>query len=86
MQREIYAGLALGAILGAIGFTRITIWSVLSPETYGPHWPAIALTVGLSLIGIVLLGLSRRVCASTGVTAVRLRSGDILGAIRRHTG
>ena len=33
MRREIGAGLALGSILGAIGFLRITVWSAL-PSTY----------------------------------------------------
>jgi magnesium transporter len=55
MRREISAGLALGAILGCIGFLRITAWSLFS-NIYGPHWLLVALTVGLSLIGIVLWG------------------------------
>jgi magnesium transporter len=56
MRREIFAGLALGAILGTIGFTRITVWSLVRPNTYGAEWPLIALTVGLALIGVVLWG------------------------------
>ena len=48
-------GLALGAILGAIGFCRITVWSLFS-NIYGPHWLLVALTVGVALIGIVLWG------------------------------
>jgi magnesium transporter len=55
MRREISAGLALGAILGCIGFLRITAWSFFS-NIYGPHWLLVALTVGLSLVGIVLWG------------------------------
>lgn len=55
IRREIYSGLALGAILGTIGFFRITIWSMFSP-IYGPNWLLVALTVGLALIGIVLWG------------------------------
>jgi magnesium transporter len=55
MRREIMTGLALGAILGTIGFFRITIWSMFS-TIYGPHWLLVALTVGVSLIGIVLWG------------------------------
>ena len=55
MRREILAGLALGSILGTIGFLRITIWSFFS-KIYGPHWLLVALTVGVSLIGIVLWG------------------------------
>ena len=55
MRREIFSGLGLGLILGSIGFLRITIWSGFS-HIYGPHWLLVALTVGLSLIGIVLWG------------------------------
>jgi magnesium transporter len=55
MRREIFSGLGLGLILGAIGFLRITIWSGFS-KIYGPHWILVALTVGLALIGIVLWG------------------------------
>ena len=55
MRREIFSGLALGAILGAIGFFRIFLWSQFS-AIYGPHYLLVALTVGVSLIGIVLWG------------------------------
>lgn len=54
-RREIGAGLALGTILGSIGFLRITIWSAFSP-IYGEHWMLVAITVGLALVGIVLWG------------------------------
>src|SRR5690349_1225788 len=55
MRREIVAGLILGGILGAIGFCRIALWSMFS-HVYGPHWAWVALTVGLSLVGVVLWG------------------------------
>ena len=55
MRREVYSGLFLGFILGTIGFLRIAVWSLFS-NIYGPHWPLIGLTVGLSLVGIVLWG------------------------------
>jgi magnesium transporter len=55
MRREVFSGLGLGLILGAIGFLRISIWSGFS-KIYGPHWLLVALTVGLALIGIVLWG------------------------------
>ncbi|HET7220042.1 MAG TPA: magnesium transporter [Vicinamibacterales bacterium] len=55
MRREIFAGLALGAILGTIGFLRITVWSAFS-DIYGEHWMLIAITVAVSLIGVVLWG------------------------------
>jgi magnesium transporter len=55
MRREIFSGLGLGLILGAIGFLRITIWSGFS-NIYGPHWLLVALTVGVALVGIVMWG------------------------------
>jgi magnesium transporter len=55
MRREIFSGLALGAILGTIGFLRIFVWSQFS-TIYGAHYLLVALTVGVSLIGIVLWG------------------------------
>jgi magnesium transporter len=55
MRREVAAGLALGAILGTIGFLRITLWSAFS-SLYGPHWMLVALTVGTALVGVVLWG------------------------------
>ncbi len=54
-RREVMSGLALGAILGAIGFMRIAVWSAFS-NLYGPHWILVALTVALSLVGVVLWG------------------------------
>ena len=55
MRREVLAGLALGTILGTIGFLRITAWSAFS-NIYGAHWSLVGWTVGVSLIGIVLWG------------------------------
>jgi magnesium transporter len=55
IRREFAAGLALGAILGTIGFLRISVWSAFS-TIYGQHWLLVAITVGLSLLGIVLWG------------------------------
>jgi magnesium transporter len=55
MRREILSGLMLGICLGLIGFLRIAAWSMFS-SIYGPHWLLVGLTVGSSLIGIVLWG------------------------------
>jgi magnesium transporter len=55
MRREILAGLALGSILGTIGFLRISIWSAFS-DIYGEHWLLVAITVSISLVGVVLWG------------------------------
>jgi magnesium transporter len=55
MRREVFAGLTLGTILGAIGFLRIAAWSMVF-HLYGPHWPLIGLTIFFSLIGVVMWG------------------------------
>lgn len=54
--REFPTGLVLGAILGTIGVTRIALWQKLGLYDYGEHWVPIALTVGLTLLGIVTFG------------------------------
>jgi magnesium transporter len=55
LRRELQAGLALGVILGVIGFLRIIIWSLFS-NIYGAHSVLVASTVGIALVGIVLWG------------------------------
>ncbi|WDF56956.1 magnesium transporter [Mucilaginibacter sp. KACC 22063] len=55
MRREILSGLLLGAILGTIGFIRISVWTLFS-NIYGVYWLQTAFTVGFSLVGIVLWG------------------------------
>jgi magnesium transporter len=55
MRREIASGLALGSILAAIGFLRISLWSIFS-NLYGEHWLLVALTVSLALVGVVMWG------------------------------
>jgi magnesium transporter len=54
--RELPTGLMLGAILGVIGFARISLWQVLGIYNYGPHHVLVALTVSLALVGIVSFG------------------------------
>ena len=61
MNREVRAGLALGFILGAIGIIRVGAWAIIMEQyfhrqPYGPHWPLVALTVGIALVGVVLWG------------------------------
>lgn len=53
--RELSTGLALGAFLALVGFTRIMIWPT-KEEVYGPQYFWVAMTVGLSLVGVVLWG------------------------------
>jgi magnesium transporter len=56
MRREILSGLLLGSVLGVIGFMRIFIWHAITPELYGAHWILIGITVGITLLGVVLWG------------------------------
>ena len=55
MRREILSGLALGGILGGVGFIRVSLWQQLF-GTYGAHWFLIALTVLFALVGVVMWG------------------------------
>lgn len=55
LRREILSGLMLGTVLGIIGFTRVAIWQQFT-HIYGVHWVFIGLTVGVSLVGVVLWG------------------------------
>src|SRR6188768_3140652 len=55
MRREILSGLMLGSVLGLIGFIRIQLWNSFF-HTYGVHSVLIGMTVGLSLVGVVLWG------------------------------
>ncbi|WP_374950323.1 magnesium transporter [Mucilaginibacter sp.] len=55
MRREILSGLMLGVTLGMIGFLRIAVFSAFS-NLYGPHWALVGVTIGFSLVGVVLWG------------------------------
>jgi len=55
MHREIFSGILLGLALGTIGFFRVSLWSAVS-NIYGPHWLLVAVTIFLSLIGVVMWG------------------------------
>jgi magnesium transporter len=55
MRREILSGLFLGLILGTIGFLRVAAWATFT-DIYGPHWLLIAITIGVTLIGVCLWG------------------------------
>lgn len=56
MRREIVSGLLLGSVLGLIGLMRVVIWHQFAPEIYGEHYFFIGLTIGCSLLGVVLWG------------------------------
>jgi magnesium transporter len=55
IRREVAAGLALGTILATIGVARILLWQQLF-GLYGEHSALVAMTVGVSLVGVVLWG------------------------------
>ncbi|MBC7660012.1 MAG: magnesium transporter [Chitinophagaceae bacterium] len=54
-KRELLSGLILGSILATIGIIRIVLWEHIF-HSYGIHYVKLALTVSLSLIGVVLWG------------------------------
>ena len=55
LARELPIGLILGLALAAIGVARILVWQAVA-GTYGDHAVAIAATIGVSLVGVVLWG------------------------------
>ena len=55
-RREFVSGLALGFMLGVIGFMRIVLWQHLHLTNYGQHYLLLAFTVWASLIGVVMFG------------------------------
>jgi magnesium transporter len=56
VRKELLSGLALGLILGTIGFFRISLWQYLHIFDYGPYHWLVAVTVGVALVGVVLWG------------------------------
>ncbi|HWL51514.1 MAG TPA: magnesium transporter [Chthoniobacteraceae bacterium] len=61
MRREITSGVLLGLLLGSLGVLRIVLWSLAAIEVrgrsmYGEHWVLVAVTIGCSLVGVVLWG------------------------------
>ncbi len=55
IRREVLAGMALGLLLGSIGFLRIVIWQAIA-HSYGEHYLLVALTIAFSLLGVVTFG------------------------------
>ncbi|HLE10786.1 MAG: magnesium transporter [Bdellovibrionales bacterium RIFOXYD12_FULL_39_22] len=53
--RETFSGLLLGLFLGIIGIMRVFFWPN-KESLYGHHYGLVSLTVGVSLIGVVMLG------------------------------
>lgn len=56
LSRELRSGLTLGTWLGFIGFLRVVAWQYLGLLDYGEHALLVAITVWLSLIGVVSFG------------------------------
>ena len=56
LLRELPAGFLLGILLGVLALVRIVVWNMLGLYDYGPHATMIALTVGVTLVGIVTVG------------------------------
>lgn len=54
-RREVLSGLSLGAVLGLMGFGRIVLGDVMGLDEQ-QHAFRLGLTIGLSLIGVVVLG------------------------------
>lgn len=55
LRRELITGFSLGAFLGMIGAIRIYLWPNRERD-YGPHYIQVAITVAVSIIGVVMWG------------------------------
>jgi len=55
IHREAFSGFFMGAILGAIGFSRVMLWHFIF-HAYGVHYLLVATTIGFSVIGVVMWG------------------------------
>lgn len=56
LLRELGTGLAMGSILGIVGFLRVIGWQWVFQGVYGEYYVGIGLTVAFSLLGVVVLG------------------------------
>ena len=56
LRRELVAGTLLGICLAVLGFSRIWVWQLAHIKNYGEHHGLIAITVGFSLVGVILFG------------------------------
>lgn len=55
IKRELVSGIVLGTVLGTIGLFRVIFWN-MAFHSYGDSTFLIGLTVGFSLLGVVLWG------------------------------
>lgn len=56
VRRELFVGLALGGILGSLGFARIAVGQSMSGG-YTDYWLLLGLTVACSILAVVLFGV-----------------------------
>ena len=56
LRREIIGGFLLGVLLGILGFFRVAAWHLIVPGFYGIHWLLIAITIGFTILGVVIWG------------------------------
>lgn len=60
MRRELASGALLGALLGLIGVARVHVWGWLgwfsSEDPVNEHYHLLAVTIGVSVLGVVLWG------------------------------
>ena len=72
--RGVFGGLALGVHSSVRSDSCGSRSGPRSPDIYGPHWLLVALTVSLSLVGVVLWGTLVGSIAAVRAAAARLRS------------
>jgi magnesium transporter len=54
--RELLSGLALGTVLGLLGSGRVLVWQAMGWYDYGPFYVLVAITIALTLLGVVTFG------------------------------
>ena len=55
-RRELAVGVALGVVLGVLGFLRVALWQQAGWYDYGGAYLLSGLTIGLALVGVVTFG------------------------------
>jgi len=56
LRKEIVSGLLLGAMLGVLGLLRVVVGGAVWPGAYGQHGSLIGLTLGITIMSVVLWG------------------------------